>query len=70
MSRRITLDEFRDLIQGSTGPIVHNCIPIIDGQYLVLGTNAPYPGVQQEGHISYELWTPEDMAEYLGGEFK
>lgn len=66
MSKRITLDEFRALIQGSTGPIVENCIPIIDGQFLVIGKESHVPGVHQEGGVSYELWTPEDMAEYLG----
>ena len=65
MSKRLTLEEFRLAIQGSTGPIVHNCIPIADGQFLVIGTDAPYPGVRQEGRISFELWTAEDMAEYL-----
>ena len=65
MSKRITLENFRELIQGSTGPMIENCIPIIDGQFLVIGKEAPHPGVRQDGSISFELWSAEDMEEYL-----
>ena len=64
--RTISLEEFREVIQGSTGPIVDDdMIPIIDGQYLRIVSGKT--SVEWfSGPMTFELWTPEDFAEVYG----
>lgn len=60
--RIISIEEFRDAIQDSTGPIVDGLIPIIDGQYLNIVSGKTTVG-WFSGSMTFELWSPEDFAE-------
>ncbi len=58
---KITLNEFRDYIQGSTAPIVdEHLIPIVDGQALEIAGSDGYTGTP----ISFWLWSKEDFEQY------
>jgi hypothetical protein len=62
--QRITLEEFRDFIQGSTGPIVDGIlIPIVDGQALRIHSGLQ-GGFQASADMSFWLWTEDDFDTY------
>ena len=58
---KITLNEFRAYVQGSTAPIVdEHLIPIFDGQALQIAGSDGYTGTP----ISFWLWSKEDFDQY------
>jgi hypothetical protein len=65
MTQRITLQEFRDYVQGSVGEIVDGFIPIIDGQFLTINPGTGGRRTTWSTPMTFELWSPEDMTEYL-----
>lgn len=68
MTERITIEQFRDAIQGSTGEIIDGLIPIVDGQFLKIYSGSGSRGTFSGEPMSFELWSQEDMADYLGGQ--
>lgn len=67
MAERITIEDFRNFIQGSTGAIVDGFIPIFDGQFLAINSaSGSFHGAFGGESMSFELWSADDMADYLG----
>lgn len=59
--QEITLEEFRDAIQGSISPLVDGrLIPIVDGQALESAIVDDYTGTK----IKFYLWSKDDFDQY------